>query len=289
MSARLARNMWHQIEPVHATLYYSPAAFEEAAALGYDVSTRWPSYFAWRTAPLGAAGPALVAATYYSFSPSMIAEHVPGIWTTAPPRQVLDARLRAMDRTLRGLLGDRIDEGVKEAAELAIRAAESADVAHRPLTAANLDLPWPEEPHLALWQAYTVLREHRGDGHLTALHAAGLDACEALVSFAAVGAAPAENFAGRGWSDEEWAAARERLATRGLIDAEGTATPAGRALRDQVERMTDELAAGPWRALGEAGAQRLAELNLPLLGAVFESGMLPAVNTLGIGRIQVPE
>ncbi|MGW5262726.1 SCO6745 family protein [Microbispora sp. NPDC004025] len=288
MSARLARTMWHQIEPVHATLYYSPQAFEEAAALGYDVSTRWPSYFAWRTAPLGAAGPALVAATYYSFSPGMIAGLVPGVWATASPRQVLDARLRAMDRTLRGLLGDRIDEGVKEAAALAIRAAESADVAHRPLAAANLDLPWPEEPHLALWQAYTVLREHRGDGHLTALHAAGLDACEALVSFAAVGAAPAENFAGRGWTDEEWAAARERLAVRGLVDGEGRATPAGRALRDQVERMTDELAAGPWRTLGDAGAERLAALNLPLLGAVFESGLLPAVTTLGIGKIQAP-
>ncbi|MGI5154270.1 SCO6745 family protein [Microbispora sp. CA-102843] len=289
MSARLARTMWHQIEPVHATLYFSPEAFEEAAALGYDVTTRWPSYFAWRTAPLGAAGPALAAATYYSFSPSMIDDYVPGIWETATPAQVLDARLRAMDRTLRGLLGEGMGADIKEAAELAIRAAESVDVAHRPLAAANLDLPWPEEPHLALWQAYTVLREHRGDGHLTALHAAGLDACEALVSFAAVGAAPAENFAGRGWSDDEWAAARDRLAGRGLVDDEGTATAAGRALRDQVERMTDELAAGPWRALGEAGAERLAELNRPLLGAVFESGLLPTVTTLGIGKIQAPE
>ncbi|MDF2712198.1 MAG: hypothetical protein K0R62_7850, partial [Nonomuraea muscovyensis] len=129
--------------------------------------------------------------------------------------------------------------------------------------------------------------EHRGDGHLTALQAAGLDACEALVSFASVGAAPVGNFAGRGWSAEEWAAARDRLASRGLVDADGLATPAGRALRDQVERLTDDLAAGPWRALGEAGAERLAHLNRPLLGAVFESGMLPAESTLGIGRIQV--
>ncbi|MEN3536438.1 hypothetical protein AAH991_15090 [Microbispora sp. ZYX-F-249] len=104
-----------------------------------------------------------------------------------------------------------------------------------------------------------------------------------------MGAAPAENFAGRGWTDEEWAATRERLAVRGLVDGEGRATPAGRALRDQVERMTDELAAGPWRTLGDAGAERLAALNLPLLGAVFESGLLPAVTTLGIGKIQAPE
>ncbi|WP_327585514.1 hypothetical protein OHA25_59400 [Nonomuraea sp. NBC_00507] len=282
----LARQMWHQIEPVHATLYFSPEAFEEAAALGYDVTSRWPSYFAWRTAPLGAAGSRLAAATYYSFSPAMIADHVPAIWATATPQQVLDARLRAMDRTIHALPGELTD--LREAAELAVRAAESIQVAHRPLAAANLDLPWPDEPHLALWQAYTVLREHRGDGHLTALQAAGLDACEALVSFASVGAAPVANFAGRGWSPEEWAAARERLAGRGLIDAEGSATAAGQALRDQVERLTDDLAAEPWRALGEAAAERLAELNRPLLGAVFESGLLPATSTLGIGKVRVP-
>ncbi|QFY05377.1 hypothetical protein GBF35_00580 [Nonomuraea phyllanthi] len=287
MSGQLARQMWHQIEPVHATVYFSPQAFEEAAKLGYDVESRWPSYFAWRAAPLGAAGPRLVTAISYSFSPAMISGLVPAIWATATPQQVLDARVRAVDHTLRAMF-DGTDR-LKEAAELAIRAAESVDLTHRPLAAANLDLPWPDEPHLALWQAYTVLREHRGDGHLTALRAAGLDGCEALVSFAAVGAAPVANFAGRGWSDEEWEAARERLAGRGLVDADGTATPAGQALRDQVERLTDELAAGPWQALGEAGAARLAELNRPLLGAVFESGLLPMTSTLGIGTVRVPE
>ncbi|MEU7001884.1 hypothetical protein [Nonomuraea sp. NPDC046570] len=142
--------------------------------------------------------------------------------------------------------------------------------------------------HLPTGHAYTVLREHRGDGHLAALLAAGLDPCEALVSFAAVGAAPVANFAGRGWSEQEWAEARERLAVRGLVDAEGAATEAGRALRDQVERMTDELAGAPWRALGAERAQRLAELNLPLLGAVFGSGLLPRTSTLGIGTVQAP-
>jgi len=284
MFESLARHMWHQLEPVHATLYFSPHAFEQAAELGYDITSRWPSYFAWRTAPLGAAGPKLVAATYYSFNPATIAEYVPAIWATATPQRVLDARLRAVDRTLRALLPSVTH--VREAADLAVRAAEGVDVAHRPLAAANLDLPWPDEPHLALWQAYTILREHRGDGHLTALHAAGLDGCEALVSFAAIGAAPAANFAGRGWSDEQWAAARQRLADRGLVHADGTATEAGNALRDQVERHTDELATAPWRALGEADAERLAQLNRPLLGALMQSGLLPKTSTLGIATVR---
>ncbi|GLW06233.1 hypothetical protein Misp01_13630 [Microtetraspora sp. NBRC 13810] len=50
-----------------------------------------------------------------------------------------------------------------------------------------------------------------------------------MVSFAAVGAAPEANFAGRGWTSQQWAEARERLAERGLVDAEGRATDRGRA------------------------------------------------------------
>ncbi|MBL1095774.1 hypothetical protein JK363_03570 [Streptomyces sp. 205] len=280
--------MWHQLEPIHASLYFAPRAFEEAAALGYDTQSRWPSYFAWRTAPLGHAGPALVSATYYSFSPATIAEYVPAIWSTATPAEVLAARLRAVDRTFRELLGDRIGgEGIAEAAALATEAAEHATLAARPLAAANRDLGWSEEPHLALWQATTVLREHRGDGHLAALLTAGLDPCEALVSFAAIDAAPKSHFASRGWTDEEWEAARDRLAGRGWLDAEGKATARGQEGRDAVERLTDELAAEPWRVLGPERAARLAELTGPLLGGVFASGMLPAQSTLGIATVQV--
>ncbi|MFI6737295.1 hypothetical protein ACIBI9_30595 [Nonomuraea sp. NPDC050451] len=289
-SSGLARRMWHQLEPIHAVLYFSPQAFEEAAALGYDVESRWPSYFAYRTAPLGRAGSRLATAAYYSFSPRTIAEHVPAAWEVASPEQVLEARMTAVDRTYRDLLGDKVTAGeAAEAAELARRAAESVSVAGRPFAAANLDLPWPDEPHLVLWQAATVLREHRGDGHLAALQAAELDGCEALVSFAAIGAAPVANFAGRGWSEQEWDAARERLAARGLVGPDGQDTERGRALRDQVERMTDQLAAQPWRLLGEERAERLARLATPFLGAVFEAGLLPMTSTLGIATVKAPE
>ncbi|MFI7130839.1 hypothetical protein ACIBQ1_34480 [Nonomuraea sp. NPDC050153] len=288
-SSVLARRMWHQLEPIHAVLYFSPQAFEEAAALGYDVESRWPSYFAYRTAPLGRAGAHFATAAYYSFSPRTIAEHVPSVWEVAPPERVLEARMTAVDRTYRQLLGGKVATAeAAEAAELARRAAESVGVAGRPLAAANLDLPWPDEPHLVLWQAATVLREHRGDGHLAALQAAELDGCESLVSFAAIGAAPAANFAGRGWSEQEWDAARERLAARGLVGPDGQATERGRALRDQVERMTDALAAEPWRLLGEERAERLARLAGPFLGAVFEAGLLPMTSTLGIATVKAP-
>ncbi|MEV3920886.1 SCO6745 family protein [Actinomadura coerulea] len=284
-----ARQMWHQLEPLHALFWYSPDVFAEARALGYDVETRWPSYFAWRAAPLGAAGGEAVSAAFYSFSPRMVAEHIPAAWAVAPPGRVLEARLRAVDRAYRALLGDDVgNPDLAEAAELARAAAEAASTAGRPIAAANADLPWPDEPHLVLWHAIGILREQRGDGHVAALLARGLDPVEALVSFAAVGAAPEETFASRGWTDEEWTAARDRLAARGLVDADGAATVRGRELRDDVERTTDDLAYEPWRTLGAAKADRLAQLTMPILVKVLETGLMPARNTLGIGKIQAP-
>ncbi|WP_412515514.1 hypothetical protein K8Z49_26450 [Actinomadura madurae] len=286
----LARQMWHQLEAVHALFWYSPEVFAEAERLGYDTGTRWPSYFAWRAAPLGAAGPELVSAAFYSFSPRMVAEHVPAAWAVAPPERVLDGRLRAVDAMYRALLGDGIaDADLAEAAELARAAAEAASTAGRPIAAANAGLPWPDEPHLVLWHAIGILREQRGDGHVAALLAHGLDPAEALVSFAAIGAAPEETFASRGWTDAEWSAARDRLASRGLVDAAGTATAAGRELRDSVERLTDDLAHEPWRALGAAKADRLAQLTMPILVKVLETGLMPAQNTLGIGKVPAPQ
>ncbi|MFC9480083.1 SCO6745 family protein [Streptomyces griseus] len=305
------RQMWHLLEPLHAVLYYAPEAFEEAAALGYDTTERWASYFAWRAAPLGAADAREVVRTFHSFAPAMVGGYVPDGWATAAPDVVLAARLRAVDRAYRALFGDRV-EGAEfaEAAELARCAAEAAGpgvpgdlgvakapgapgglgVAKAPvapggLGAANSALPWPDAPHLALWHAATVLREHRGDGHIAALAEAGLDPVEALVSFAAVGAAAPEVFASRGWSAAEWGAARQRLRERGLLAADGTATDAGRELRAKVELRTDEEAAAPWRALGEPGRERLAQLLGEPWLEVIGSGLLPSENTLGIGKV----
>ncbi|MFC8952964.1 hypothetical protein ACFT8P_09995 [Streptomyces sp. NPDC057101] len=285
--------MWHLLEPLHALLYYAPEAFDEAAALGYDTGERWPSYFAWRAAPLGTPGRDRVTSAFHSFSPAMVARYVPAVWDTAGPAEVLAARLRAVDRTYRAVLGDDTVTGpdLAEAAALARRAAEAAvpsgpsGPGGRQLAEANARLPWPTAPHLVLWQAATILREHRGDGHLAALTAAGLDPVETLVSFAAIGAAPEPVFESRGWSPAEWSAARDRLAARGLLHPDGTATETGRALRAEVERRTDEAAAAPWTALGPDATNRLADLlGTPWLAAIG-SGLLPAENTLGIGKV----
>ncbi|WP_228034526.1 SCO6745 family protein [Streptomyces spongiae] len=279
------RRMWHLLEVLHSVLYYAPEASDEASSLGYGTKERWPSYFPFRAAPLGAVGSERVASAFYSFSPRMVAEYVEPAWDIASPDTVLAARDRAVDRVYGAILGDRVHSAeLAEAAALARRAADAADTAGRPLAAANAELPWPDAPHLQLWRAAAILREHRGDGHLAALLVAGLDPVESLVSFAAIGAAPVEVFESRGWSPEEWAAARDRLVARGLVRLDGTATASGRELRRQVERHTDELAAGPWRFLGPEATARLADLLGEFWVAVLGTGLMPSGTTLGIGK-----
>ncbi|MFF4318082.1 hypothetical protein [Streptomyces sp. NPDC001568] len=278
------RQLWQLLEPMHALIYFAPESYEEAGGLGYDTGDRWPLYFAFRAAPLGAVAPPLVTSLFYSFAPSMVERYVSQAWRTAPPEQVLAARATAIDRASRSVLGDRIDSpDLAEAARIARRAAEAARTAGRPLAAANAALPWPQTPHGVLWHAATILREHRGDGHLVALQAHHLDAVEALVLQAGVGAAPVEAFEGRGWSAQEWSAARDRLAARGLLAEEGSATEGGLALRTAVERLTEDLASAPWSGLTARETARLAELLLPPVLDVVGTGLLPAQGTLGIG------
>ena len=80
--------------------------------------------------------------------------------------------------------------------------------------------------------------------------------------------------------------------TRALTNRTFEATPArlerGREVRDEVEWRTDRLADAPWQALGPGRSARLAELAGPLLGAAFESGLLPAQSTLGIATVPSP-
>jgi hypothetical protein len=135
----------------------------------------------------------------------------------------------------------------------------------------------PDAAHLALWHAATLLREHRGDGHLAVLLDAELDPVEALVSHTATGKgmAPKWALATRGWSREDWEAAAGRLRERGLLDAEGELTEAGVALRQDIEARTDRLDRAPYEHLGAAGVERLTELAKGLLMTAFAAGAFP--------------
>ncbi|MFG2755904.1 hypothetical protein [Streptomyces wuyuanensis] len=273
---RAGRRCHNAVNPLHSTVYFSPDYAKELAGIG--VEDAGAAYFAGRAAAMGAVGPGTVTATFYNFSHELIARHLPAVWDTASPATVLDARMRAVDATLRRLLGDAVNSPeMAEAARLALRATEACSRPARPLYAAHADLPVPEEPHLAFWHAATLLREHRGDGHLTALLSAGLDPLEALVSHTATGKgmSPRWILASRGWRRTDWEAASDRLRERGLLDADGELTEAGTALRADLEEHTDRLDLAPYEHLGAPGVERLTELGRGFLMAAAAAGAFP--------------
>ncbi|MEV4462613.1 hypothetical protein AB0J51_03225 [Micromonospora echinofusca] len=273
--------MWTHYEPVHAITYFHPrarAAFEAVGLRGF-----WRGYFAGRAAPLGPAEAAPVTAAFFNFAPHTVARALPAVWRLATPEEALRARLTGAVQALAELTYELPESHLVEAAELLEAAAAEAEPAGRVLGAANAALPRGEYPLARLWQAATTLREQRGDGHIAALVAADLDPVETLAWRVAVDISPL-NLLGRGWSEEQWAAARARLAERGWLTPDGEPTGQGRARFQTIEDATDAAAARPWRTLGPERTGRLRELLEPIARAAHT--VIPEGNPIGLPALR---
>src|SRR6516225_5381490 len=149
---QLARRFFDRFEPVHAVTYFAPEARAAFDGLGYRGF--WMGYFAARSAPLGIVPREVVTAIFYNFAPERVAKALPAAWEIAGPEAALRARQDSAVAALRRY-GIGTDENVSVAAELTGRAARQAPLDGRPLFAANLALPWPDDPLAALWHAAT--------------------------------------------------------------------------------------------------------------------------------------
>jgi hypothetical protein len=241
----------------------------------------WMGYFAARVAPVGAVGPSTATATFFNFHPAMVRRSLPDAWSFAEPTAVLLARRQAAGQALR-----RLDPSAEAAAvtvcPLLERVVVEADGSGRVLFSANRDLDPVDDPVESLWQACTSLREHRGDGHVAALTAAGLGGSQALVLFALSEGLPPRMFMdSRGWSADEWEGARGDLERRGLVHG-GQMTPRGLELRRSVERTTDELAARPFSVLSPGEAAGAHGTLSALAGRVAAGGEIPFPNPMGL-------
>jgi hypothetical protein len=279
-AARTARSMWTLFEPIHAVIYFAPearAAFQEAGLRGF-----WRGYFAGRAAPLGPAGAPVVTASFFNFAPAFVARAIPAVWDLITPEDALRTRLAGADAALRGLLAGREAEA-QVAADLLWQAIGELDFSGRVLAAANAALPVPdgESSGLArLWQAATLLREHRGDGHFAALAAADIDGCEAVALRGCMDLRREDLQPVRGWTDEQWDNALAGLADRGWVDADGRLTSAGQAAHDAVEHATDRAAARPWARFGADAAAELAGVLTPLAKAC--AAIVPYPSPIGV-------
>lgn len=270
MSASTARIAWQALEPIHAVTYFADEcdqAFRAAGLKGF-----WMGYFAGRSAPMGEVGPELVVATFFNFHPSMVERALPDAWTFVPAREVLEVRASAAATVLRRLV-DGIDDAAVSLLPLLRRVIDAAGAGGRPLFAANREVEPIDDPVAALWQATTTLREHRGDGHVAALTAEGLDGCEAHVLFAIVNDVPRDLYLrSRGWSVDDWTGAEARLRARG----------AGRDLHERIEARTDALAAVPYGALAGDEIASLLHVAAGVSASINASGLYPYPNPIGL-------
>ena len=260
-----ARKCWRTLEPYHGMIYFVPEAEEEYSAIGVEGRS---GYFGSRSAAMGAVGPLVVQATFFNFHPGLVEHAMDGLWEKVTPEELLLARHRAVDRALRRMLGDAVeDASIRDALDLLRPVVDAARARPegRPLFAGHARLPEPEDlPHVALWWAITLLREFRGDGHIATLVDAELSGIDALLLHGATGDVPmAVLQSTRAWGDDEWSAGLASMQERGLITADETLTDEGRRLRDHIERRTDELAALAWGVLDDDAASRLRGLVRP--------------------------
>ncbi len=252
-----ARRLIRLVEPIHLVTYFSEEP--TAALMGLGLRNYWDGYFAGRAAPLGRVPAEVVHAIFYNFADGEVARHLPRVWDVTTPEAALAAREQGSVAALTRILGDlAVSPGLARAAELATKAATGAPPEGRVLYAGLRALPVPHEPVSRLWHAATLLREHRGDGHIAALVAAGIGGTECHVLHALSEGIPAASF-GRvhHLPEARLAAVVDGMRSRGLVDASGRLSDAGRETKKRVEAVTDDLAAPAYDALS---ADELDEL-----------------------------
>lgn len=278
-----ARRLWAALEPIHATVYFAPEPAEAARRVG--LRGWWMGYFAGRLAPLGPIRPEPAAAMMFGFAPTMVARALPDAWSFAGPGDVLATRVEAVTAALRRTLPPGTDAAVDELVERLAPAAGSCRPDGRPLAAGWAAVPAPDDRLARLWLLTTVLREHRGDGHVAAAVASGLGGLDTTLTLIATGAVTrALMQPARGWTDDDWDGSRRRLEDRGLIDRAGRLTEAGAGLRQGLEETTDRLAAAAVEALGQPGLERVIDLATPISRHLVDRGVVPVPNPVGVPR-----
>ena len=269
MSRPTARQLFELTEPICLVNFFSAEPDEAMAALGFR--GYWDGYFAGRAAPLGLAPAEVVHAAFYNFGDGEVARHIPRVWSRTTPEAAHAARQDGCVAALRAILGDR---DVTRAADLLTLAATSAPIEGRVMYAGLRALPLPDEPLARLWHAANMLREHRGDGHIAALVGERVGGLEAhVLSALDMGIHPATTF-GRihHLPAATLTALMAGLRERGLVDADGRFTEAGRATKDRVEAATDTLAAAPYDAMPAGDLDELVDLLEPIAARLQSVG-----------------
>jgi len=233
LTASPARRLRDAIEPVATHAIWARGPNEALARLGLDFLT---GYVWSRAAALGEPPAPVVVAAFGVFEPNLLSVLYDTGRAACGRARVLATRAEATITSLAGILNGA---DIARAATALRRAVEAADGTGRVLFSGLRSLEWPEEPVGQLWRACEALREHRGDSHLAASVAAGLDPVEMnVLSELWLGMPIGSHTTTFGWPADAAEAAASRLQGRGFVDG-GQLTTAGRVFRDEIEARTD--------------------------------------------------
>ncbi|MFI5040782.1 MAG: hypothetical protein ACHQNA_02860, partial [Acidimicrobiales bacterium] len=258
VSAR-ARTLGAALEPVAGQVYFSPECHVRYAALGFAPSPRTSgkvalpdgsAYFCSRGSVMGQVAGEVIAAAFAVFNPAAVVPSVAFGWSVTDAATICAERTAGATEQLVRILGDRPD-GIEQATGLLQRATARLRPEGRPLYAGLRSLGLPGDPMGDLWRLADLLREYRGDAHISSWTSAGFDATEIGLLTELYWGLPLRTYVrSRAWSDAELDAAESRLVERGLV-ADGTFTDAGRAARSEVEDATDRQCRPIVEALGD--------------------------------------
>ena len=268
-TSRKARALAAALEPVAGQVYFSPECHRAYEGLGFDPSPvelggvampDGPAYFTSRGSVMGQVPGEVVAAAFGVFNPAIVVPAVAAGWARTDAASICAARTQGAVAQLERILGPEPD-GLARAHELLERATAGLAPPGRPLFAGLRSLPTPDGPLGAAWRLADQLREYRGDAHVAAWTTAGLDGCEISLVTELYWGLPLRSYSrSRGWSDDDFAAAEQRLTERGLV-ANGALTASGREHRERIEVVTDDACRPIVDALGDDLDELVAVLS----------------------------
>jgi hypothetical protein len=269
-----ARRLRDSLEPVATIGWWSRAASESAGALGLDF---FSAYVWGRAASLGAdVAPPVVVSAFGVFEPGMIEGVLAAARSTTSQPAILEARQAGGTGGLVAATAAIDVSDIEALGRRLLAALDGLDGAARPLFSGLRSLPVPSDPHGRLWRAAELVREHRGDGHLAACLAAGLDAAEMNVLTELWLDFPlGEYSATRGFPTGRLEQAAASLHQRGWLDAGHALTPDGRTAREAIERATDTSQAGLIAAL-DGDLDAVISSATSVTTAVLEARAAPA-------------
>jgi hypothetical protein len=281
--SRKARLLASTIEPFTGQVYFSPECHKGYEMLGFSASPGTfgsdvqvpdgPAYFTSRGGLMGQVPGELVAAAFGVFNPAVIVPAVAFGWRLTDAPTICAARSRGAIGQLARVLGDE-PEGTSRAVELLQRATEPLRPEGRPLFAGVRSQPLPDSALGTTWQLADQLREFRGDSHVNAWTAAGLDPVEIGMLSEYYWGMPSRSYIrSRGWGDDDLDAGDASMMARGWL-AGGALTREGREAREAIEHATDRQMRPAIEALGD-DFDELVGLVKPWSRAIQQAGGYP--------------